>query len=116
LQKKGINFEWTSKCKEIFQHLKDLLRSALILNIVYTKEDFIVCIDSYKEGLGGVIIQNGHVVCYESRNLKEHERNYATHDLELETMVHSLNIWRHYLMGRKFELRIDHSGIKYLFE
>jgi hypothetical protein len=55
------------------------------------------------------------VVCYESRKLKEHERNYATHDLELEAIVHSLNMWRHYLMGKIFELRTHHSGLKYLF-
>jgi hypothetical protein len=55
------------------------------------------------------------VVCYESIKLKEHERNYATHDLELDTIVNSLNMWRNYLMGKIFELRIDHSGLKYLF-
>jgi hypothetical protein len=55
------------------------------------------------------------VICYESRNLKEHERLYATHDLELGAIVHVLKMWRHYLMGKKFELRTDHSGLKYLF-
>ena len=48
--------------------------------------------------------------------MKEHEKNYATHDLELATIVHALNIWRHYLMGRKFELRRDDYGLKYLFD
>jgi hypothetical protein len=47
--------------------------------------------------------------------LKEHERNYATHDLELAAIVHALNKWRHYLLGRRFELRTDHNGLKYLF-
>jgi hypothetical protein len=61
-------------------------------------------------------VQNGHVICYESRKLKEHEINYATHDLELEVRVHVLRMWRHYLMGRKFKLRTYHSGMKYLFE
>ena len=61
-------------------------------------------------------MQDNHVICYESRNLKEHEKNYATHDLELATIVHALNIWRHYLMGRRFELRTDHCGLKYLFD
>jgi hypothetical protein len=61
-------------------------------------------------------MKNGHVICYESIKLKEHEINYATHDLELEIIVHALRMWRHYLMGRKIELRIDHSGLKYLFE
>jgi hypothetical protein len=55
------------------------------------------------------------VICYESRKLKEHERNYATHDLELVEIVHALKMWRHYLMGNKFELRTDHCGLKHLF-
>ena len=48
--------------------------------------------------------------------LKEHEQNYATHDLELALVVHALKIQRHYIMGKKFELRTDHHGLKYLFE
>jgi hypothetical protein len=48
--------------------------------------------------------------------LKEHERNYATHDLELAAIVHTLRKWRHYLMGRRFELRTYHNGLKYLFD
>jgi hypothetical protein len=95
--------------------LKSLLTSAPILRIVDPNEDFIVCTDACKEGLGGVLSQNGHVVCYESRKLKEHERHYATHDLELAAIVHALKMWRHYLMGKIFELRTDHSGLKYLF-
>jgi hypothetical protein len=55
------------------------------------------------------------VIFYESRNLKENERQYNTHDLELASIVHALNIWRHYLMGRRFELRTNHSYLKYLF-
>jgi hypothetical protein len=50
----------------------------------------VVCTDVYKEGLGGVLSQSGFVVCYESRNLKEHEILYATHDLELAAIVHVL--------------------------
>ena len=56
------------------------------------------------------------MICYESRKLKEHEKNYATHDLEFAAIVHALNMWRHYLMGRRFELRTDHCGLKYLFD
>jgi ribonuclease HI len=75
-----------------------------------------VCTDACKEGLGGVLSQEGFVVCYESRKLKEHEKNYATHDLELAAIVHALRKWRHYLMGKRFELRTDHNGLKYLFD
>jgi hypothetical protein len=72
-----------------------------------------VCTEVCKEGLGGVLSQNGFIICYESRKLKEHERNYENHDLELASIVHALNKWRHYLMGKRFELRIDHNGLKY---
>jgi hypothetical protein len=95
--------------------LKKLLTNAPILRIADPNEDFIVCTDACKEGLGGVLNQNGVVVCYESRKLKGHERNYATHDLELEAIVHALRKWRHYLMGKTFELRTDHNVLKYLF-
>ena len=72
--------------------------------------------DACNEGFGGVLMQDNHMVCYKSRKLKESEKNYATHDLELVAIVHSLNMWRHYLMGRKFELSADHYGLKYLFD
>jgi hypothetical protein len=116
LQKKGVKFQWTLECERSFQQLKQLLTSAPIIRIVDPNEYFNVCTDACKEGLGGFLSQNGYVVCYESRKLKEHERHYATHDLELAAIVHALNKWRHYLMGKMFELRIDHNGLKYLFE
>ena len=61
-------------------------------------------------------MQDNHMICYESRKLKEHEKNYATHDLELASIVHALNMWRHYLTGRRFKLRTYHCGLKYLFD
>jgi hypothetical protein len=115
-QKKGTKFVWTTKCEYNFNLLKELLTSAPILNIVDPNENFLVCTDACKEGLGGVLTQNGHVISYESRKIKEHERNYATHDLEFASIVHSLKMWMHYLMGNKLELRTDHSGLEYLFE
>ena len=99
MQKKGVKFEWTSKCEENFQQLKEILTSAPILNIAYLDEYFAMCTDACKEGLVGVVAQKDHVVCYESRKLKEHEGNYPTHDLELATIVHALKMWRHCLMG-----------------
>jgi hypothetical protein len=116
LQRKGKKFQWTLKCEMRFQKLKQLLTSAPILRIDDPNEDSVVCIDACKEGLGGVLNQKGHVICFEFRKLKEHERIYATHDLELEAIVHALKKWRHYLMGKWFEFRIDHNGLKYLFD
>ena len=102
LQRKEKKFQWTKECEKRFQQLKQLLTSAPILRIGDPNEDFVVCTDACKEGLGGILSQNGFVICYESRKLKEHENNYATHDLELASIVHTLRKWRHYLMGRRF--------------
>ena len=55
-------------------------------------------------------------MAYESRKLKEHEKNYPTHDLELVAIIHSLKMWRHYLIGRKSLLMSDNISLKYLFE
>jgi hypothetical protein len=96
--------------------LKQLLTSAPILKIADPNKDYVVCTDACKEGLGGVLNQEGFVVCYEYRKLKEHEKNYATHDFELVAIVHALRKWRHYLMGKRFELRTDHNSLKYLFD
>jgi hypothetical protein len=76
----------------------------------------VVCIDACKDGIGGILTQNRHVICYEYKNLKEHEINCVTHDLELVAIIHTLKMQRYYLMGRKIELRIDHSDLKYLFQ
>jgi hypothetical protein len=96
--------------------LKHLLTHAPILKIVDPEADFLVCTDACKEGLGGVLMQEGKVICYESRKLNEHEVNYVTHDLELAAIVHALKMWRHYLLGRKFVLMTDHCGLRYLFD
>jgi hypothetical protein len=93
-----------------------LLTNAPILRIVDPNEDFVVCTDACKDGLGGFLSHNGFVICFESRKLEKHERIYATHGLELEAIVNALKKWRNYLMGKRFELRTDHNGLKYLFD
>jgi hypothetical protein len=75
-----------------------LLTTAYILRIEYPNEKFIVCTNACKEGIGGVLSHNGLVVCFESKKMKENERLYATHDLELKAIVNSLKKRRHYLM------------------
>jgi hypothetical protein len=78
-------------------------------------KEFLVCTDASKEGLGGVLMQEGRVITYISRKLRRHEENYATHDLELLVIIYALRVWRHYLIGQKFELRTDHSGLQHIF-
>jgi hypothetical protein len=77
--------------------------------------DFLVCTDASKEGLGRVLMQDERVIAYISRKLRRHEENYATHDLELLAIVYALKVWRHYLVGRKFELKTDHCGLQHIF-
>ena len=104
LQKKGKQFEWTKNCEESFNKLKHLLTTAPILNIVDPFKYFVICTDACNEGLSGVLLQDNHVVAYESIKLKYHENIYATHDLELTAIIHTLKMWRHYLFGNCFYL------------
>ena len=71
--------------------------------------------DASTMGLGCVLMQQGKVVAYASRQLKQHERNYPAHDLELAVVVFALKTWRHYLYGEKFEVYSDHKSLKYIF-
>ena len=73
LQKKGVKFDWPSKCEDNFQKIKEMLTSAPVLNIVEPKGNFLVCTDACKQGIGGVLMQDGYVISYESIKLKEHD-------------------------------------------
>ena len=65
LQKKGIKFEWTLRCEESFQQLKNILTSAPVLKIAYPEKDFVVCTDACNQELGRVLMQDNHVIYYE---------------------------------------------------
>ena len=71
--------------------------------------------DASKDELGCVSMQSGRVVAYDSRQLKNHERNYPSHDMELATIVFALKIWCHYLYGEQFEVFSDRKSLKYIF-
>lgn len=75
--------------------------TVLVLTISKHSEGFVIYSDASKQGLGCVLMQHGKVIAYASRQLKQHEQNYPTHDLELAVVVHALKTWRHYLYGGK---------------
>src|SRR6266542_3373733 len=78
-------------------------------------KEFLVYCDASGQGIGCVLMQDGHVIAYASRQLRKHEQNYPTHDLELAAVVHALKIWRHYLVGKRTEIYTDHKSLKYFF-
>jgi len=75
----------------------------------------VVYSDASRQGLGCVLMQNGKVVAYASRQLRPHEMNYPTHDLELVAAIFVLKIWRHYPYGVRCEIYTDHKSLKYIF-
>ncbi|KAA0067840.1 retrotransposon protein, putative, Ty3-gypsy subclass [Cucumis melo var. makuwa] len=104
------------KCKQSFQELKKRLVTAPILALPETGKDYVIYCDASRLGLGCVLMQDGNVIAYDSRQLKEHECNYPTHDLELAAAVLALKIWRHYLFGEKCHIFTDHKSLKYIFD
>jgi len=113
---KGRTFVWDVQCKNSFNELKQRLTTARVLILPKSDEPFVVYCDASKLGLGGVLIQDNKVVAYASRQLRIHERNYPTHDLELAAVVFVLKIWRHYLYGSRFEVFSNHTSLKYSFD
>ena len=93
---------WDAKCEASFQELKRRLTSAPVLILPNASESFVVYCDASLMGLGGVLMQNRQVVAYASRQLKVHEKNYPTHDLELAAIIFALKIWRCYLYEKNF--------------
>ncbi|KAJ9554217.1 hypothetical protein OSB04_018262 [Centaurea solstitialis] len=116
LTKKSAKFLWTEKQEEAFQTLKKKLCQAPILSLPDGSEDFVVYSDASKMGLGCVLMQRGKVISYASRQLKDHERNYPVHDLELAAVVFALKLWRHYLYGTKCTLFTDHKSLQHIFD
>ena len=115
LTRKEVKFDWDDRCEEAFQELKRRLTSAPILIVPDRGQGYTVYCDASRAGLGCVLMQSGRVVAYGSRQLKNQERNYPTHDMELAAVIFALKIWRHYLYGKEFEVYSDHKSLKYIF-
>ena len=115
LTRKGVKFEWTDRCEESIQTLKEKLTLAPVLTLPEGNEGFEVYSDASHQGLDRVLMQHKRVVAYASRQLKKHELNYPTHDLELAAVIFALKTWRHYLYGATCQIFTDHKSLKYLF-
>ncbi|GJR36195.1 putative reverse transcriptase domain-containing protein [Tanacetum coccineum] len=114
LTQKKVNFEWGNKQETTFQLLKQKLCSAPISALLKGSKDFIVYCDASIKGLGAVLMQREKVITYASRQLKIHEKNYTTHDLEHGAVVFSQKLWRHYLYRTKCTVFMDHKSLQHI--
>ncbi|GJY46335.1 putative reverse transcriptase domain-containing protein [Tanacetum coccineum] len=116
LTQKGVKYDWGDNEEATFQLIKHKLCSALILALPEGSEDFVVYCDASHKGLGDVLMQREKVITYASRQLKIHEKNYTTHDLELGSVVFALKFWRHYLYGTKCTVFTDHKSLQHILD
>ncbi|GJT00092.1 putative reverse transcriptase domain-containing protein [Tanacetum coccineum] len=116
LTQKNKKYEWGKEEEAAFQILKQKLCSAPILALPEGSEDFVVYCDASIKGFGAVLMQREKVIAYASRQLKKHEENYMTHDLELGAVIFALRLWRHYLYGTKCVVFTDHKSLQYILD
>ncbi|KAK8939259.1 hypothetical protein KSP39_PZI011311 [Platanthera zijinensis] len=116
LTRKNMVFTWGDDCQQAFDALKEKLTTAPVLVMPEGSDGFQIYSDASYIGLGCVLMQRGRVIAFASRQLKDAEKNYPTHDLELAAVVFALKIWRHYLYGVRCEIFTDHKSLKYIFD
>nr|GFA97195.1 putative reverse transcriptase domain-containing protein [Tanacetum cinerariifolium] len=116
LTQKNKTYEWGEEEEEAFQLLKDKLCSAPILALPEGSKDFVVYCDASLKGYGAVLMQREKVIAYASQQLRTHEENYMTHDLELGAVVFAFRLWRHYLYGVKCTVFTDHKSLQYILD
>ncbi|GJS19999.1 putative reverse transcriptase domain-containing protein [Tanacetum coccineum] len=114
--KKNVKFDWGEKEEAAFQLIKQKLCSAPILALPKGSKNFIVYCNASHKGLGVVLMQNDKVIAYASRQLKIHEKNYTTHDLELRAVVFALKMWRHYLYRTRCTVFTDHKSLQHILD
>ncbi|XP_059312728.1 uncharacterized protein LOC132063953 [Lycium ferocissimum] len=108
---KTAKFQWSEACEKSFQELKTKLTSTPILTLPSGSGGYVVYCDASRIGLGYMLMQNGKVITYASRQLKKHEKNYPTHNLELDAMVFALKIWRHYQYGENCDANVGADAL-----
>ena len=97
-----------------FRKVKSILNRGTSSYSVDLDKEYVIFSTASLNGLGCILMQEGKVVAYASRQLKPHEKNYPTHDMELAAIVFALKIWRRYLYGEKCFIYTDHKSFKYL--
>ena len=113
LLKKGVVRNWNKDCKDAFENLKKAVMEDLVLVLPDATKPFEVQTDASDFALGGVLLQEGHPIAFESHKLSEAERKYTAQEKELLAVIHCLRTWRHYLLGSKFLVKTDNSSVSH---
>ncbi|KAL0319930.1 UNVERIFIED_CONTAM: hypothetical protein Sradi_5254500 [Sesamum radiatum] len=113
LMKKTETWNWTHQCQESFDRLKRPIATDPVLALLDMSKPFVVETDTSDFALVGVLMQDGHPVAFESRKLKDVERHYSVHGKELLVVVHYLRLWRHYLLGSPFVVKMDNTAVSH---
>ena len=111
--KKSKVRKWSKRCQAAFDELKRRLATAPVLRLLDFEKDFEVQTDALDFAIGGVLMQEGHSVAYESRKLEDRERRYPVHEKEMTAVVHCLRTWQHYLLGKPFVVKMDNIAKSY---
>jgi hypothetical protein len=115
LLEKEAKFKWSPQYEEAFLTLKKLFNTAPVLAQPDIEKSFDVYCDASGTGVGEVLMKDSHTIAYASLQLRRHEEHYPTHNLELLAILHTLKVWRHYLLGNLVHIYTDHKSLKYLF-
>ena len=113
LLKKRKAWDWSPECQHAFDKLKRSMTEELVLALPNHTKPYEVHTDASDFAIGGVLMQDGHPVAFESRKLNETERRYTVQEKEMTAVVHCLRVWRHYLLGSKFVVFTDNVANSY---
>ncbi|KAL5732606.1 hypothetical protein ACOSQ2_032298 [Xanthoceras sorbifolium] len=113
LLKKNKAWEWSKECQEAFEGLKKAVTEEPVLRLLDHSKPYEVQTDASNFAIGGVLMQDGHPIAFESRKLNDMERRYIVQEKEKTAVVHCLRTWRHYLLGSHFVIRTDNIATSY---
>ncbi|TYK03667.1 uncharacterized protein E5676_scaffold863G00210 [Cucumis melo var. makuwa] len=113
LLKKNQTWDWTEECQRAFDRLKHAVSEEPVMVLADHTKPFEVHTDASDFAIGGVLMQDGHPIAFESRKLNDTERRYTVQEKEMTAIVHCLRTWRHYLLGSKFTVMTDNVATSY---
>jgi hypothetical protein len=113
---KKVAFHWTEESHQTFDKMKEVMSTCPILSLPDFSQPFVLECDASGVGIGVVLMQGGHPIVFESRNINESERLDPIYNKEMLEIMHALTKFRQYLVGNRFVVKIDHNSLKYFLD